>query len=125
VVLVARLCLSARQRFSAFAIDRPERQKVLGTNPGNRTIEHRGTRRPFADLSRNCRRQLCIDRLAHQTEGLLDLLVRDNAEKGRLFQLHGEPLPQCAVEHRVTRGIDEIREHYRVLFGENRFAVNE
>jgi len=82
VVLVARLCLSARQRFSALAIDRPERQKVLGTNPGDRTIEHRGACRPLADFSRNCGYQLCIDRLTHQTEGLLDLLVRDNAEEG-------------------------------------------
>ena len=82
MVLVARLCLRARQRFPAFAVDRLERQKVLGANLGNRTIEHRGARRPLADLSRNCRYQLCIGGLAHQTEGLLDLLVRDNAEEG-------------------------------------------
>ena len=39
---------------------------------------------------------------------LLDLLVRDNAQKGRLFQLNGKSLPQRAVKHRITRSIREI-----------------
>ena len=81
MVLVARLCFRAGQRFSAFAVDRLERQKVLGTDPGDRTIEHCGAGRPLADLSRNCWYQLCIGGLTHQTQSLLDLLVRDNAQK--------------------------------------------
>ena len=55
MVLVARLCLRTRQRFSTSAVDRLERQKVLGANPGNRTIEYCGALRPLADLSCNCR----------------------------------------------------------------------
>jgi hypothetical protein len=122
MVLVTRLCLRARQRFSALAVDCLKGQKVLSANPVNRTIEHRGARRPLADLSRDCRYQLCIGGLAYQTESLLDLFVRDNAEKGGLFQLDGEPLPQRAVEDRIAGGVGEVREHQHI-FVRGRFGV--
>ena len=97
------------------AVDRLERQKVLRANLRNRTLEDGGAPRPLAEFPRNLRCEFCIRLLAHQLQGLLDLLVGDNAEEGRLFQLHGKPLPQRAVKNRVAGRVREIGEDDRVL----------
>ena len=58
---------------------------------------------PLAEFPRNFRGELGIRLLAHHLQGLLDLLIGDNAQERRLFQLHGKPLPQRAVENRSRR----------------------
>src|SRR5262252_1556780 len=108
MVLVARLSFRARQRFSAYTVDRLEGQKVLRANLRYRTIEDSGTACPLAEFPRNLRRELGIWLLAHHLHGLLDSLVRDNAQEGRLFQLHCKSLPQRAIKHRVARCIRKI-----------------
>src|ERR1700746_3087420 len=82
VILVAGLSFRARQRFAAGAVDRLERQKVLRANLRNRTVEDGGARCPLAEFPRNRWRKFCFGGLAHQAERLLDLLLRDNAQKG-------------------------------------------
>src|ERR1700757_235585 len=83
--LVTGLSFRARQRFAAGAIDRLEGQKVLRANLRYRTVEDCGARRPLAEFPRNRWCELCVGWLAHHLEGLLDLLVRDNAQEGRLL----------------------------------------
>ena len=82
MVLVARLCLRARERFPACAVDRLEGQKVLGANLRNRTVENGGAPGSLAEFPRDRRCEFRFGWLAHQAEGLLDLLIRDNAQEG-------------------------------------------
>ena len=88
MVLVAGLSFRARQRFTACAVDRFEGQQILRANLRNRAVEDGGAPRPLAEFPRNLRREFRIRRLAHHLQGLLDSLVRDKAQEGRLFQLY-------------------------------------
>jgi hypothetical protein len=49
-------------------------------------------------------------------------LVGDEAEKGRLLQLHGHTLAQGSVEDGVVGGICESGKHNRVFLTKNRLA---
>jgi hypothetical protein len=42
-----------------------------------------------------------------------------------LFQLDGQTLANCVVEHGISGLVDEIGEYYGVFFGENRRTVDE
>ena len=73
----------------------------------------------LAELPCNVRREFCIGRLVHHlAEGLLDLLIRDDAQEGRLFQLYGKPLSQSTVEHRIAGRVGEVGEDDGVLVRE-------
>ena len=62
--------------------------------------------------------------LSHQRQRLLDLLIRNQAEERGLLKLHGQPLAQRVVKHRVAGLVLEIREDNRVRVGEWWRAVN-
>ena len=94
MILVAGLCFRARQRFAADTVDGFQCQKILRANLRNRTVEHGGAACALAEFPCNFRRELRIWLLVHQLQSLLDLLVRNNAEEGRLCQLYGESLAQ-------------------------------
>ena len=57
-----------------------------------------GAGRTLADLAGQLTREPGIFRLSHQSQRLRHTLLREQVEKGRLLQLRGKPLPQCAVE---------------------------
>src|SRR5439155_4778671 len=80
--------------------------------------------RSLADLLSHVRRQSRLFRLSHQSQLLLDLPVRNQAEERRLLKLHGQSLAQRVVKHSVTCLVIEIREDNRVLVGECWRAVN-
>ena len=82
MVLVARLCLRARQRFPAYAVGRLEGEKVLRTNLRNRPVENGGAPGSLAKFLRDRWCEFCFGWLAHQAEGLLDLVIGDNAQEG-------------------------------------------
>ena len=88
--------------------DSLDSQKVLRTNLGYRAVENGCAAGTLAYLPRKVRSQLRIWSLIHHLEGLLDLFVRDNAQEGRLFQLHGQPLPERSIEDRVASRVREI-----------------
>src|SRR5208283_5626162 len=115
VTLLARLGLGASHRFPTGAVDRLKGQKILRANLGNRTIEDDGARCPLAEFPGNVGGELGVRFLAHHLQGLLDLLIGDNAEERRLFQLYGKPLPQRAVENGVAGRVCKVREDNRVL----------
>src|SRR5215469_15826372 len=52
----------------------------------------------------------------HQLQGLIYLAVGNHGQKRRLFELHGESLPQRIVEYRIARLVVEIREDNGVSF---------
>src|SRR5258708_34773230 len=96
---------------------------MLVSETGNRAIQDGGACGSLADFPSELRSKPRIRRLAHQTERLLDSLVRDEAEERRLLELHGQPLAKRPVEHGVARRVDEIGEDNRVLVREFRCAV--
>src|SRR5664279_2364889 len=118
VTLVARLGFRAGQHFAAGAVDRLNRQKVRRANLSYRAFEDSCAACSLAEFSGDVGGELGIRLLAHHLQGLLDLLIGHNAEKWRLFQLHGQPLPQGAVENRVARGVSEICEDNGVLLSQ-------
>src|SRR5258707_14812346 len=123
MILVARLSFRAHQRFPAYAVDRLEGQKVRRADLRYRTVEDSGAPSPLAEFPRNLRCYLHIRLLAHHLQGLLDLLVRDNAQEGRLLQLYGKPLPQRAVKYRVSGRVREVGQDDGVFVRESvRFA---
>ncbi len=54
----------------------------MRANLRNRTVEDGGAPNSLAEFPRNRRCEFRIDWLAHQGEGLLDLLVGDDAQEG-------------------------------------------
>jgi hypothetical protein len=117
VALVARLSFRARQRFSAYAVDRLDGQKVLRSNLRDRTVQNCSTCCSLANLPRDIRRELGVGWLIHQLKRLLNLLVGDDTEEGRLFELNGEALAEGAVEDWIARGVSEVGEDDSVLIG--------
>ena len=57
----------------------------------------------LADLLRDFRSQPCVFRLSHQSQRLLHLPVRNQAEERRLLKLHGQSLAQRVVKYRIAR----------------------
>ena len=72
----------------------------------------------FADVPGQFRSQRRIGGLAHQAQSLPDPLIGDKAEERRLAELHRQPLPQHAVEHRVAGRVAEIGKDDRVSVGQ-------
>ena len=60
--------------------------------------------------------------LSHQSQRLLDLPVRNQAEERRLLKLHGQSLAQRVVKYRIAGLVLEVREDDRVLLRERRRA---
>src|ERR1700733_29081 len=82
MVLVARLGLRAGQCSPSLAVNCFEGQKVWRANLCDRTVEDGGAPRPLAEFPRDRRSEFCVGWVAHQAEGMLNLLVRDDAEEG-------------------------------------------
>ena len=80
--------------------------------------DHRLARRPLTEIARDLRRQLLVGAAPHQPERALHALLRQDAEKRRLPQLHVERFLQRVVEHRLARGVREIGDHHGVALGE-------
>ena len=110
---------------SRVAVPRAQAQYILASKAGDRAFQNHGTCRSLADLLSHFRSQPRLFRLSHQSQLLLDLPVRNQAEERRLLKLHGQSLAQRVVEHRVACLVIEIREDNRVLVGECRWAASK
>jgi hypothetical protein len=76
--------------------------------------------RPLTEFSGNIRRELCIVRLAHQPQGLLDALLGDELEEWRLLELDRERLFQGIVKYSVPYRVGKVGQHNGVFLGELR-----
>jgi len=81
----------------------------------NGAVEHGRAAHPLAKFPRYRRGKVCIGRLPHHLQCLLDTPLGDHAQEGRLLQLYGQSLTQRSVEYRITRGIHEVGEDNGVL----------
>ncbi len=77
-------------------------QKILAANAIHAPLEDRGAGQTLAYLPRQLRSQTRLRWLAHQPQGLLNAVIRDEAQKWRLLKLHREALTQGTVEYRVA-----------------------
>src|SRR6516165_7759144 len=123
MVLVARLSFRAHKYFAACTVRCPQGQKVLETNLGYRAFEDCRPAGSLADFPSNLWCELRIGRLFHHPERLLNFFFRHKAEKGRLFELHGQPLPECSIEDGVSRRVSAVGENDGALIGEFRSAM--
>src|ERR1700739_1538133 len=87
------------------------------------TLQHGGAGGALTDFARELRSQTRIGRLAHHAQRLLDAVLWNKAQEWRLFKLHGQTLPQCAVENGIAGGICEVREDEGVLVRQSWRAV--
>src|SRR5208283_1519795 len=117
------LYLFLSKNVSSAAVLGAQPQHVLAPETRNRTIEHGRAAGPLADFPGDLWGKSRIGWLAHETQCLLDALVRNEAEEGRLFQLDCQTPTKRLVKHRVAGRVDEVGEHNRVLVGEFRHAV--
>ena len=118
VLLARRLHLFLGQDVAAAAALGAQSQHVLRAEAGDRALEHRAAAEAFAGLAGHRAGQWGVGGMAHQPQRLADALVRDEAEKGRLLQLHCQALSQGVVEHRVAGGVHEISDNERRRVGQ-------
>ena len=69
-----------------------------------------------ADFLRDFRVQLPLRFLAHQCQVLLDRIVGDEAQEGRLCKLDHQSLAESVVKHSIARCVREIGEHNCIPF---------
>ena len=119
-----RLDLLLVENASGVAVPGAQAQDILAPKAGDRAFQHCGAGGPLTDLLRDLRGQPRIFRLSHQRQRLLDLLIRNQAEERRLLKLHGQPLAQRVVKHRIAGLVLKVREDDGVLVREFRCAVN-
>src|SRR5262249_30024323 len=112
--------LLMRDRLPALTVDRFQRDHVIASEAGNRPYEQRLNPAPLADLAPHLARDLLIVRTLHQPEGLSGALFGEDVQIGRLFKLYRQALFERAVEDRIARGVDEVREQNRVLVSQRR-----
>ena len=105
-------------RGARVAVPRTQAQDILASKAGDRAFQDHGTCRSLANLLSHARRQPRLLRLSYQSQLLLDLPVRNQAEERRLLKLHGQALAQRVVKHRVAGLVIELREDNRVPVGE-------
>src|SRR5215469_835819 len=108
MILVASLRLRAGQRCSGGTVDRLKSQKILRPDLGDGAFQHGSAPCALAEFLRNLRRKPGIERPAHHAEGLLGLLVRDDAQERRLLQLYCKSLAKRAIENGVLRSVSEV-----------------
>ena len=118
-----RLCLLFREDLSGAAVPGAQPQNVLAAERCDRAFQNRGTAGSLADLAGDLRSEPRLGRPVHETQCLLDALVRDETEERRLFQLHRQPLAKRLVKDRIARLVLEIGQDNRVLRGEFRRPV--
>ena len=107
------------QNVSGVAVLRAQAQHILASKACDRAFQNRA-RLPVR--SQTCwassTSQLRVFRLSHQSQRLLDLAVRNQAEERRLLKLHRQSLAQRVVKHRIAGLIVEIREDNGILVGQ-------
>ena len=81
------------QRIAGLAINRVDPQHILTADVGNCSAQVSFARGPLAKFTRNFGRQFRVRRLAHQLQSLAGPLVGNQAQEGRLFELHRQTLP--------------------------------
>src|ERR1700732_3076623 len=106
---VVRLDLLPSERCATRASDRLERDEIALPQTGDGAVDGSGGCVAGADVTRDLVGDAHCWRQAHQTQGLLELLVVHDFEEGGLFELDGERLSQGAVEDRIASGIGKVR----------------
>jgi len=77
----------------------------------------------LANFPGNFRSESYVGRPTHHAQRLPDLILGNEAEKGRLLELHRQALPQRAVEDRIARRVLKIGEDNSVFVGQHRRAM--
>src|SRR5262249_14433641 len=102
-----------------------EAKYVFASQVCYRAVYGCGALRSLAEFISNLWADMRIRQLAHLTKGLLNTGIGNQAQKGGLFELDRQTLPQRAVKNGVAGGVGEIGEHNRVLFREDSGAMKE
>ena len=97
------------------AVPGAQSQNILASETGQRAFQDGSARGSLADLLCDLGSQRRVSRLTHQMQRPLNTLLRNEAEKGRLFELHGEALAECSVEHWIACPVFEISEDDRIF----------
>ena len=119
----SRLRLLFSEDLSTAAVPGAQPQDVLASEACNRAFQNRGAPGSLADLASDLWSEPRLGRPVHQTQYLLDLLVRNETEERGLFQLHRQPLAKRLVKDRIARLVLEFSQDNRVLRGEFRRPV--
>src|SRR4029077_8228376 len=77
----------------------------------NRAAQKRVAASSLTDFASYLLGQPFILRPFHHLQNIAYLLVGEDIQERRLFQLYTQPLLQCVVENRIAGGVGEIREH--------------
>ena len=123
VFLPRRRELLLVEEISGSAVFGAETEHVLRAEARNRSRDDRRAAGTDAEVARDIAGQSRAGGLPHQLERLADAFRRHDAQKRRLLELHGEPLAQRLVEHRVAGRVREIGEDDGVLVGQLRRAM--
>ena len=86
--LAYRLHLLLCQRIARGTVHRSEPNHVIVSQICNRAPNVSLASRTLTEVPRNFGGKTCLVGLTHEAQSLLDLLVRDEAEERRLFELH-------------------------------------
>src|SRR5262249_55329913 len=95
-------------RFAGGTVHNPENQVVLRADLRNGALQYCGAVGAVADFTGELGSQAGVGRLLHHAKRLLNLLVGDEVQEGRLVGLNGEAFAQCAVENYVAGGVSEV-----------------
>src|SRR4029077_10673725 len=99
---------------SCVAVLRAQAQYILASKAGDRAFQNHSTCSSLADLLSHFRSQPRLFRLSHQSQRLLDLPVRNQAQERRLLKLDGQSLAQRVVKDSIACLVIEIGEDNRV-----------
>jgi hypothetical protein len=98
------------------AVSGTQSQDILAAQCCNRSLQDGAASScTLADLPRQLRSNPDIGRLTHKVKSMMNTFLRDKNNGWRLLQLHRQPLPQGFIEHRIARGIREVRDQNRAL----------
>src|SRR5262249_1887707 len=123
VIFSSRLRLLLIQDFTGTAVLREQRQHVLASETSDRPFHNRSASGPLADFPSGLRGEAYVRRLPHEEQGVMDALVGNQAEEGRLFKLYGQALAQRPIKYRVAGLVEEIGDDDAVFRGPRRWAM--
>ena len=90
----------------------------MGPEACDRPSKHRSRAHAFADFASRVSSQRSTGRFAHELERRANLLIRDQAQEGRLLQLNDESLAQSVVEGGIAGFVNEVGDDHHVMVGQ-------
>ncbi len=93
---------------AAVAVGCPQAEDVLVAESRYGAFDDRCAAQPLANVAAQYRGEPHVSGLTHQREYGTNALVGDEAEEGRLLELHDHALAQRAVEYGLTGEVREV-----------------